>query len=90
MQPACRRTDVLGDSGREGDDVVLRGLFDLLDAGDVERAALADIARRVGGHDAGSRHRVGGGRLDEQPGLVAMLIAPDAAHLRVGVACDHV
>ena len=36
VQPARRRPDVLGDRGREGDDVVLRGLLDLFDAGDVE------------------------------------------------------
>ena len=36
VQPARRRPDVLGDRGREGDDVVLGGLLDFLDAGDVE------------------------------------------------------
>ena len=36
MQPARRRPDLLGDRGRERDDVVLRGLLDLVDAGDVE------------------------------------------------------
>ena len=41
------------------------------------------------GHDAGRGHRLGGRGLDEQPGLVPALVAPDAAHLRVRVACDH-
>ena len=49
MQPARRRADVLGHRGRERDDVVLGDLLDFLDAGDVEGAALADVARRVGG-----------------------------------------
>ena len=89
VQPARRRPDVLGHGGREGDDVVLRGLLDLLDAGDVERAALADVARRLGRDDAGVGHRLGGRDFDLQPGLVAALVAPDAAHLRVGVACNH-
>ena len=54
-----------------------------------KRAALADVARGLGGHDAGGRHRLGGGRLDQQPGFVPTLVAPDATHLGVGVACDH-
>ena len=36
MQPARGRADVLGNGGREGDDVVLCGFFDGGDAGDVE------------------------------------------------------
>ena len=89
MQPARRGPDLLGDRGGEGNDVVLGGLLDLFDAGDVEGAALADVAGRLGGNDAGGGHRLGGGGLDEQPGLVAALVAPDPAHLRVGVARDH-
>ena len=88
MQPARRRSDLLGDGGREGDDVVLGGLLDLFDARDVEAAALADVARRLGRNDAGGRHRFGGGGLDQQPGLVAALVAPDPPHLRVGVASE--
>ena len=88
MQPARRRPDLLGDRRREGDDVVLGGLLDFFDARDVEGAALADVARRLGRNDAGGRHRFGGGGFDEQPGLVATLVAPDPAHLRVGVACE--
>ncbi len=36
MQLAGRRTDFLGDGGREGDHVVLGDRLDLLDPGDVE------------------------------------------------------
>ncbi len=80
---------MLGDGRGEGDDVVLRDLLDRLDAGDVERAALADVARGLGRNDPGARHRVGGGCLDLQPGLVFPLVAPDATHLRIGVPRDH-
>ena len=37
----------------------------------------------------GRRHRVGGGHLHLQPGLVAPLLAPDAAHLGMGVPGNH-
>ena len=50
-----------------------------------KRAALADVARGLGRDDAGRRHRLGGGGLDEQPGLVAALVAPDPPHLGVCV-----
>ena len=89
VHPPGRRADLLGDRGRERDDVVLRDLLDFLDAGDVERAELADVARGLRGHDAGSRHGLGCRRFHEQPGLVSTLVAPDAAHLRVCVALDH-
>ena len=55
VQPARRRPDLLGHRRRERDDVVLRRLLDLLDAGDVERALLADVARRLGRDDARRR-----------------------------------
>ena len=88
VQPARRRPDLLGDGRRERDDVVLRGLLDLLDAGDVERGPGAQLARGVGRHEARFRHRVGGRQLDFEPGLVAALIAPDRAHLGVGVSLE--
>src|SRR5574342_591437 len=89
MQPPRRRTDVLGHSGRESDDIVLRGLLDRVDALDVESAPLADIAGRVLGNYALVGHRLGCGDLNLQPGFVLALIAPDATHLGVGVPVDH-
>ena len=89
MQPARRRPDLLGDRRRERDDVVLGDLLDFLDARDVERAALADVARGLGGHDAGGRHGLGGGDFDQQPGFVPALVAPDAPHFGVRVAWNH-
>ena len=63
--------------------------LDFLDAGDVEGAALPDVARGLGRDDARARHRVGGGDLDLQPRFVSALVAPDATHLGVGVARNH-
>ena len=85
MEPARGGPDVLGDGGREGDDVVLRDLLDLLDAGDVERRLRAQLARRVRRNDARLGHRVGRRELHLQPRLVAALVAPDRAHLRIRV-----
>jgi hypothetical protein len=89
MEPPGGGTDVLGDGRRKGDDVVLRHLLDGLDAVDVERAALANIAGGFSRNDASRRHGFGGGGFNAEPRLVAMLIAPDAAHLRVGVSRNH-
>ena len=82
--PTC-----LGDRGGEGDDVVLGDLLDLFDAGDVEGAACADVARRLVGHDPGAGHRLDRGEFDLQPGLVLPLVAPDATHFRVRVPRNH-
>ena len=93
VMPKCSQradfADVLLHRGGEGDDVVLRGLFDFFDACDVEAAPVANVVRGGGRHDAGPRHRFGGGDFDLQPGFVSMLVAPDATHVRMGVAGDH-
>ena len=60
VQPARRRADVFGDRGGERDHVVLGGLLDLLDAGDVEaRRSPSDRAphRRAPGRRRPSRRR---------------------------------
>ena len=89
VQPAGGRADLLGDRRRKRNHVVLGGLLDLLDAGDVERRLLPQFARIRRGHDAGFHQRVGRGQLDLEPGFVAPLIAPDRAHLGAGVARNH-
>ena len=89
VHPAGRRPNVLGHRSRERDHVVLGDLFNFFDSGNVEGAALANVARGLLRNDPRRSHRVGGSRLDEQPGLVATLVAPDPAHLRVCVALDH-
>ena len=90
VQPAGRRPDDLGDRGRERNHVVLRRLFDLVDARDVERALVAQLARRFGGHDAGGGHRFGRRDFHLEPGLVPALLAPDATHLRVACTADRI
>ena len=52
-------------------------------------ALLAQLARGLGRHDARLGHRVGRRELHLEPGLVAALLAPDRAHLGVGVAANH-
>jgi hypothetical protein len=89
VQPARRRPDLLGHRGREGDHIVLRRPFDLLDAGDVERRPRPQLARRVGGHEPGVSHRVGRRQFDLEPRFVATLLAPNRAHLGVCVPLDH-
>ena len=89
VKPPRGRADVLGHSSREGDDVVLSNFFDLLDARDIEGAALADVARRFGRNDSGPRHGLGRGHFDLQPGLVLSLVAPDATHFRMRITPDH-
>ena len=89
VQPARRGADMLGHGGRERDDVVLGDFFDLLDARDVEGAAFADVARRIGRDDSRPRHGLGCGHFDLQPGLVLPLVAPDATHFRMRITPDH-
>jgi hypothetical protein len=89
VQPPGRGPHVLGHRRREGDDVVLRGLLDLVDSGDVEGAALADVGGGLGGHQALGGHRPGGGHLHAQPAVELPLLAPDGGHLGMGVAANH-
>ncbi len=89
VQPPRRRADVLGDGRGEGDDVVLGGLLDLFDAGDVEPGVLLEVDDCVGRHQAGTGHRVGSRELHFEPRLVAALLGPDAPHLGIGVTRDH-
>ena len=89
VEPPRRGADVLGHGGGEGDDVVLRDLFDFFDPLDVEPAAFPDVARRVRRDDAGARHRVRRSRFHLQPGFVLPLVAPDATHFGACVASDH-
>src|SRR5262249_43061663 len=74
---------------REGDDVMLSGLLDRFDPSDVEGAALANVACGFRRHHVSCRHRFGGGGFNEEPRLVTSLVAPDATHFSVRVACDH-
>ena len=81
--------DVLGHVGEEGDDVVVGGLLDLVDAGDVERGLGLDLVDRVAGDLAEPVPGLHGGDLHVEPGLHPGLVGPDRAHLRERVALDH-
>jgi len=89
VQPARRGTDAFGDGRREGNHVVLRRRFDLLDSGDVERRARPQLQRGIAWNQPRFRHRVCGGELHLQPGFVAAAIAPDRAHFGVRVSGNH-
>ncbi len=87
-EPAFR-PHVLGDRTHEGDDVMTDVLLDGVDAGHVETRLLEqDVARRLR-HHASPGQGVGGREFDLQPGREAILVRPDAGHLRPGVTGDH-
>ncbi len=89
MQEARLRPDMLGDRGEEGDHVVLHLPLDLVDAGDVEAAALPDRIGRVLGDQPELGHRLGGIGLDPEPDAELGLGLPDAGHLGAAIAGDH-
>ena len=89
MQIPRRRPHMLGHRRRERNHVVMRRLLDFLDARDVEPRARPELACGVVRDDAGVGHRVGGRELDLEPRLIAPLLGPDAPHLGVGVAGNH-
>ena len=89
VEPAGFRADVLGDGGGEGDDVVADFGFDLVDAGDVDFAALADGLGGLGGDDAVFGEGLAGGGFDFEPHAVLVFVAPDAAHFGAGITCDQ-
>src|SRR6185437_12526708 len=89
MDEARLGPDMLGDVGEKGDDVVPRLALDLVDARDLEFAALAQRLRRAFRHHAGLRQCFGGGDLDVEPDAEPVLRRPNGAHLRPGITGDH-
>ncbi len=93
VQPARGFADALGDRGRERDHVVLRDLFDFVNARDeVVELGFRLFAEhlRVGGRDnAVGDQRIGRRQLHVQPGLVLVSIAPDGAHFGLGITRNH-
>jgi hypothetical protein len=80
---------MLGDRGEEGDHVVLHFALDLVDAGDVEAAALPDRVRRMLGDLAKLGHRLGGIGLNPEPDAEFRLRLPEVSHFGAAVAWDH-
>ena len=89
VQEACFRADMLGDRGEEGDHVVLDLPLDLVDAGDVEAAALLHGIGGVLRDLPELGHRLGGIGLDPEPDAEPGLRLPDAGHLGAAIAGDH-
>src|SRR6185436_193464 len=89
MQPARGLAGALGHGGRERNHIVLRRLLDFLDAGDVERRALAKNPRVFGRDDTRGGERIGGRQLDLEPGTVPPFLTPDGAHLRTRIPGNH-
>jgi len=69
--------------------VVSRYVLPLVDRLDREGGAIARGGGDLGRDDALFRPRVGGGKLDPEPGLELRLLGPDGADLRPGVARNH-
>ena len=81
--------DMLGHARQKGDNVVLHLALDLVDAGDVERAALTQGFRGSSRDLPELLHRLGGKSFDFQPDFVSAPVGPYRRHLRPGVARDH-
>jgi hypothetical protein len=89
MQPSGLGPDMFGNDRGKGDDVVLDGLLDFVDAVGVKSAAFADGFGGLAGNDARFRHNLGGRYLNLQPRFKSLLVAPEATHLRMGVSGNH-
>ena len=89
MHEAGLGPDMLGQVGEKREDLVAGLEFDLVDAFDLEGAALANRARRLGRDGAELGLGVAGMGLDLEPDLVAVRGLPDRGHLRAAVARDH-
>ncbi len=80
---------MLGEVGQKGDHVVVGLALDLVDALDLEGAALPHRARRTLRDDAERRLRVAGMGLDLEPDAEPVFRRPDPGHLGAAVARDH-
>ena len=84
MQKARLGADMLGEVGQKGDDVVVGLALDLVDALDLEGAALPHRARRALRNDPERGLRVAGMGLDLEPDPEPVLRLPDPGHLAAG------
>ena len=81
--------DVLLEVRKEGDDVVIGGLFNLVDARDIELRILFNVLHSSGGDLAQLRHRLARGNLYVQDGLPLVLDRPEMSHLWSRIAFYH-
>src|SRR3989441_7298039 len=90
VEPARLRAHNLSDSRSEGDYIMAHFGFDLIDPLEPEVRPLANSFGSLFRHHASFGQSVRGGDLNRQPGAKAVLIAPNAAHFRAGVAWNQV
>jgi len=81
--------DVVGNRGEEGDDVMLYGALDLVDAVHVEACLRPDAFHRLLGDPPHLGMRLAGVNLYLQPLAVAVFRFPDTGHFRTAVTFDH-
>ena len=74
---------------KKGDHIVVRALFDLVHACNVERCFPSNDDGIFLRDSAKKSHRFAGENFDLEPNLQLALLAPKRAHLRQGIASDH-
>src|SRR5690606_12962049 len=92
MDEAGVRPDEFGKVRQEGDDVVLRLAFELVDAGDVELSRAAAAPARLRSflpHHSELSQCIAGMRLDLEPNPEFRLLRPDGNHFGSRIARDH-
>ena len=85
-------TDEFGEVGQEGDHVMMRDLFDLVDPRRVKRYMTGLFPDRLGGllgDDADFGQRIAGMRLDLEPDAKPRPRLPYGGHFGPGIARDH-
>jgi hypothetical protein len=87
--PVGGRADVLGDVGRESDDVVVKRALKLLAPLNAERGAGLDLPEILPGHQPLGAERFAGEQFDLQPDFQLALFAPDLPHERARVTLNH-
>ena len=100
MHEAGIGADDFAQMGQKGDDVVLGGALDLVDAGDVKGVVamlglarihhVPDVLGAFLGHHAQLGQLGGGMGFDLEPDGKARLGGPDGDHFGAGVARDHI
>src|SRR5438045_5869940 len=74
---------------KEGDDVVIRSLFDLRDLRNREPRAIPNFRRVFFRNLAKLSHRLAGEHFSLEPNLEFAFVRPDLAHFWPGITIDH-
>src|SRR5687767_2573122 len=89
MYEACCFADIFSEVSGEGDDVVVSGFFNFVDAFDGEGCMRFDFFHRVLRNGTHLRVDFADGNLHVQPLLELALLAPKRTHFRKCVPIDH-